>query len=160
MARLRHSRLGRTRNYRAHFRRTANVSPQRFPAPGIRSSALALGKGPIAPCGSCGRQSASACASGVRPQLLATQLVRDYAAYCGTSDDGQKAFAIIEQLGKRKPLLRKALAESSRERCPAPVWQRNPVRVTFATKEDPKLTVAVKSRSVEVASEDDSEGEE
>ena len=51
-------------------------------------------------------------------------------------------------------------AESSRERCPAPVWQRNPVRVTFATKEDPKLTVAVKSRSVEVASEDESEGEE
>jgi len=51
------------------------------------------------------------------------------------------------------------LAESSREGCPAPVWQRNPVRVTFATKEDPKLTFAVKSRSVDVASEDESEGE-
>ncbi|PYV59704.1 MAG: hypothetical protein DMG98_05065, partial [Acidobacteria bacterium] len=54
----------------------------------------------------------------------------------------------------------KGLAESSCEGCPAPVWQRNPVRVTFATKADPKLTFAVKSRSVDVASEDESEGEE
>ncbi|PYV71535.1 MAG: hypothetical protein DMG97_15985 [Acidobacteria bacterium] len=67
---------------------------------------------------------------------------------------------LIAQLGKRKSSLRKALAESSREVCPAPVWQPNPVRVTFATKEDPKLTFAVKSRSVDVASEDESEGEE
>ncbi len=94
------------------------------------------------------------------PNYSQANWFRDYAAYCGTSDDGQKAFAIIEQLGKRKPLLRKNLAESSREGCPAPVWQRNPVRVTFATKEDPKLTFAVKSRSVDVASEDESEGEE
>src|SRR5438552_16942357 len=36
---------GRTRNYRAHFRRAENVSPQRYPASGIRSSPLALGKG-------------------------------------------------------------------------------------------------------------------
>ena len=94
------------------------------------------------------------------PNYSQANWFRDYAAYCGTSDDGQKAFAIIEQLGKRKPLLRKVLAEGNREGCPAPVWQRNPVRVTFATKEDPKLTFAVKSRSVDVASEDESEGEE
>lgn len=82
---------------------------------------------------------------------------RDYAP-CGTSDDGQKAFAVIVQIGKRKPLLRKAWAESSHEGCPAPVWQRNPARVTFATKEDPKLTFAVRRRSVDVATEDESEG--
>jgi hypothetical protein len=76
---------------------------------------------------------------------------RDYAAYCGTSDDGQKAFALIAQLGKRRPLLRKGLAESSREGCSAPSWQRNPVRVTFSTKEGPKLTFEVKSCSVDVA---------
>jgi len=94
------------------------------------------------------------------PNYSQANWFRDYAAYCGTSDDGQKAFATIVQVGKRKPLLRKALAESSREGCPAPVWQRNPVRVTFATKEDPKLTFAVKSRSVDLANEDESEGEE
>ena len=94
------------------------------------------------------------------PNYSQANWFRDYAAYCGTSDDGQKAFATIFQIGKRKPLLRKALAESSREGCPAPVWQRNPVRVTFATKEDPKLTFAVKSRSVDLANEDESEGEE
>ena len=94
------------------------------------------------------------------PNYSQANWFRDYAAYCGTSDDGQKAFATIVQVGKRKPLLRKALAESSREGCPAPVWQRNPMRVTFATKEDPKLTFAVKSRSVDLANEDESEGEE
>ena len=94
------------------------------------------------------------------PNYSQVNWFRDHAAYCGTSDDGQKAFALIAQIGKRKPLLRKALAESSRDGCPAPVWQRKPVRVTFATKEDPKLTFEVKSRSIDVASEDESEGEE
>jgi hypothetical protein len=84
---------------------------------------------------------------------------RDYAAYCGISDDGQKAYAMIAQLGKRRPLLKKALVETSAG-CPAPVWQRNPVRVTFATKDDPKLSFAVKSRSVDLASDGETEGEE
>lgn len=60
---------------------------------------------------------------------------RDYAAYCGISDDGRKAFAIVMQLGRRKPLLKKELAEQSGENrgiCPAPLWERNPARVTFS----------------------------
>lgn len=85
---------------------------------------------------------------------------RDYVAYCGTSDDGQKAFAVIAQLGKRRPLLRKALSEAELAGCSAPTWQRNPVRVSFATKEDAKLTFTVNSRFVDLATEDDSEGEE
>jgi hypothetical protein len=94
------------------------------------------------------------------PNYSQVNWFRDYAAYCGTSDDGQKAYVMITELGKRKPLLRKALVDSSSEGGPAPVWQRNPVRVTFATKEDPKLTFSVKSRSVDVATEDEGEGEE
>ena len=85
---------------------------------------------------------------------------RDYAAYCGRSDDGQKEFAIIAQIGKRRPLLKKALGAANLAGCPAPVWQRSPVRVTFATKEDPKLTFSVSSRFVDLATEDESEGEE
>jgi len=31
---------------------------------------------------------------------------RDYAAYCGVSDDGKKLFAVVFQLGRRKPILK------------------------------------------------------
>ena len=34
---------------------------------------------------------------------------RDYAAYCGVSDDGAKVFAIVAQLGSRKPILKREL---------------------------------------------------
>jgi hypothetical protein len=85
---------------------------------------------------------------------------RDYVAYCGTSDDSQKGFAMIVQLGNRRPLLKKTLPENNREGCPAPTWQRNPVRVSFATREDPKLTFTVSSRAVDLATDDESEGEE
>jgi hypothetical protein len=32
---------------------------------------------------------------------------RDYAAYCGASDDGSKSYLMVSQLGKRKPILKK-----------------------------------------------------
>jgi hypothetical protein len=53
---------------------------------------------------------------------------RDLAAYCGTSDDHSKAFLLVFQIGKRKPLLKK---EFTGEACPAPTWERQPTRVTF-----------------------------
>src|SRR5579864_3067660 len=34
---------------------------------------------------------------------------RDYVAYCGVSDDGKKLFAVVAQLGQRKPILKKVL---------------------------------------------------
>ena len=61
---------------------------------------------------------------------------RDYVAYCGVSDDGKKLFAMVAQLGRRKPILKKALGDADGDdvpdsECPAPVWQRLPIRVTF-----------------------------
>jgi hypothetical protein len=53
---------------------------------------------------------------------------RDYAAYCGASDDGSKNYLIVSQLGKRKPILRKEISAAS---CAAPTWERSPSRVTF-----------------------------
>jgi hypothetical protein len=53
---------------------------------------------------------------------------RDYAAYCGASDDGSKTYMVVSQLGKRKPVLRK---EYPGPACSAPVWERSPSRVTF-----------------------------
>ncbi len=63
------------------------------------------------------------------------------------------------QLGKRKPLLKKSLADAGVQSslCPAPVWQRTPVRVTFQASADQKLTFSVKSRVVDLASEEENE---
>jgi hypothetical protein len=53
---------------------------------------------------------------------------RDYAAYCGTSEDGAKAYLVVWQLGKRKPILKQ---EFSGPGCSSPLWERTPSRVTF-----------------------------
>jgi hypothetical protein len=53
---------------------------------------------------------------------------RDYAAYCGASDDGSKNYMVVSQLGKRKPVMRK---EYPGPDCTAPTWDRSPSRVTF-----------------------------
>jgi hypothetical protein len=53
---------------------------------------------------------------------------RDYAAYCGPSDDGSKSYMVVSQIGTRKPILRK---EYSGPACVAPKWERGPSRVTF-----------------------------
>lgn len=60
---------------------------------------------------------------------------RDYVAYCGVSDDGAKLFAIVVQLGSKKPVLKRELgvvkdADTPDAQCQAPDWQRQPVRVT------------------------------
>jgi hypothetical protein len=61
-------------------------------------------------------------------ELSEVSWYRDYAAYCGTSDDGAKAYLMVWQVGKRKPVLRKEFAGPS---CEAPHWARSPSRVTF-----------------------------
>jgi hypothetical protein len=53
---------------------------------------------------------------------------RDYAAYCGTSDDGSKTYLVVSQFGKRKPIVRKEYLGPA---CTAPTWERTPSRVTF-----------------------------
>ena len=91
---------------------------------------------------------------------------RDYVAYCGVSDDGKKLFAVVAQLGRRKPILRKAIGEPEGDglpdsECPAPAWQRQPTRVTFEPDETQKLTFAIHGHAVDVVNDDEeSEGEE
>jgi hypothetical protein len=86
---------------------------------------------------------------------------RDYAAYCGASDDGEKSYAMIVQLDKRKPLMKKGLGgELESSLCPLPVWQRSPVRVTFSSKPDQNFAFTVKGKTVDWATEDTNEGEE
>ena len=62
------------------------------------------------------------------PDTSEVSWYRDLAAYCGASDDHSKAYLMVFQIGKRKPLLKK---EFTGEACPAPTWERQPTRVTF-----------------------------
>jgi hypothetical protein len=85
---------------------------------------------------------------------------RDYVAYCGISDDGRKLSAIVMQLGRRKPILKKPFGEAANDEaseCAPPGWQRAPTRVSFVSKADQKFTFAVRGHTVEVVSDDDSE---
>jgi hypothetical protein len=66
---------------------------------------------------------------------------RDYAAYCGLSSSGKQLYAVVAQLGARKPVLSKKLgpwqphppaaSEGTAPPCAATAWQREPLRVTF-----------------------------
>jgi len=90
---------------------------------------------------------------------------RDYVAYCGVSDDGRKISAVVAQLSRRKPVLKKALAGSIPDdalpdsACPAPTWQRGPVRVSFEPGGDTKQTFAIRGHAVDLVSEGDEEEE-
>ena len=79
---------------------------------------------------------------------------RDYAAYCGTSDNGSRENAVVVQLGVRKPLFRKELArtgggtEGLTMDCAPAKWERHPTRVTFSSNGQ-SFTYDVVSRHAE-----------
>jgi hypothetical protein len=93
---------------------------------------------------------------------------RDYAAYCGVSDDGKKLYAIVAQINRRKPLLRKLL-DAARpgntemrntavdSAYPVPTWQRNPSRVSFEPAGGPKQTFAIRGHSVDLLADEEDE---
>jgi hypothetical protein len=86
---------------------------------------------------------------------------RDYAAYCGVTAAGKSLFAVVAQVGARKPVLAKKLSPYNAEdhpwpACGSPEWQREPLRVTFhpAGREDASFDV-VGSSAVLVEDGDD-----
>lgn len=87
---------------------------------------------------------------------------RDYVAYCGVADDGKKTYAIVAQLSRRKPVLKKALSDGVSEdaaadsACPAPVWQRGPARVSFEAA-GAKQTFAIRGHVVDVVNDQEEE---
>jgi hypothetical protein len=89
---------------------------------------------------------------------------RDYVAYCGVADDGKKTYAVVAQLGRRKPLLKRELSggvpddAAPDSACPAPAWQRGPVRVSFELAGGAKQTFVIRGQVVDLAS--DSEEDE
>jgi hypothetical protein len=95
------------------------------------------------------------------PDSSVVNWFRDYAAYCGVSEDGQKVFGLIVQIGRRKPLLKKAFADANDSQVCSPAsWERNPVRVTFECKPGQKLTFNVKNRTIDEALPDTTEGDD
>jgi hypothetical protein len=90
---------------------------------------------------------------------------RDYVAYCGVSEDGKKLYAMVAQVGRRKPILKKALGEPGGEdapdsECPAPAWQRATARVTFQPGDSQKLLFSIRGRVVDVIDDTEKEAEE
>jgi hypothetical protein len=94
---------------------------------------------------------------------------RDYAAYCGISEDGKKVYAVVTQINRRKPILKKPLDGDNTEReikdpatnsaCPAPAWQRTPARVTFEPVGAPEQTFAIRGHVVDLITEEEDDEE-
>lgn len=82
---------------------------------------------------------------------------RDYAAYCGVSEDGRKLYAVVAQISRRKPVLKKPLDiqtvpenATADSPCPTPAWQRAPTRVTFEPADAAKQTFAIRGHEVDL----------
>ena len=92
---------------------------------------------------------------------------RDYVAYCGVVDDGKKTYAIVAQLSRRKPVLKKELSNDGvpedappDSACPAPSWLRGPVRVSFEPAGRPRQTFAIRGHVVDLVNDAEEEEEE
>lgn len=100
------------------------------------------------------------------PFYSAANWYRDYIAYCGVADDGKKLYAVVVQLGRRKPLLKKLLGEAAvsdlpDSECSAPAWQRQPARVTFTPQQGDKLTFSIRGHVVDIVNNtEEDEGSE
>jgi len=95
---------------------------------------------------------------------------RDYAAYCGVSEDGKKVYAVVAQISRRRPVLKKLLdgqsivegdgnSASPDSACSVPEWQRSPIRVTFEPAGMAKQTFAIRGHVVDLITEEDEDEE-
>ena len=91
---------------------------------------------------------------------------RDYVAYCGVSDEGGKLYAMVAQLSRRKPVLKKLLSNDQLpddagpdSACSAPTWQRSPVRVSFEPTGGTKQVFAVRGHVVDLVNDAEDEEE-
>lgn len=86
------------------------------------------------------------------PFYSAATWFRDYVAYCGISDNGEKLYAVVAEIGRKKPLIRSTLGNAHNtdqpdSECDAPSWQRPPVKVTFAPKAGQPVTFQIHGQS-------------
>jgi hypothetical protein len=99
------------------------------------------------------------------PFYSAASWYRDYVAYCGVADDGKKTYAMVAQLSRRKPVLKKPVAEGVGEdaepdsACPIPTWQREPMRVSFDLSGG-RQTFAIRGRVADLVNETEEDDED
>jgi hypothetical protein len=88
---------------------------------------------------------------------------RDYAAYCGISEDGKQIFSVVAQIGRRKPVVKWQISEakaateaqeSQDSACRPAEWQRAPARVTFAPSDSMKRTYVIHGHAVDLLSDE------
>jgi hypothetical protein len=78
-------------------------------------------------------------------------------AACPTT--AEKISAVVAQLSRRKPVLKKTLAGSipadalPDSAYPAPTWQRGSMRVSFEPASDTKQTLAIRGPAVDLVSD-------
>jgi hypothetical protein len=87
---------------------------------------------------------------------------RDYAAYCGLSEDGERLYALVAQLGRKKLVLKQELGPAAgndlpESACKSAVWQRAPVRVSFQAASGVPITFTVRGHVADLVSEEEGE---
>ena len=89
---------------------------------------------------------------------------RDFVAYCGVADN-EKLYAMVVQVGRRKPIVKKLLGgakigDMPNSECATPQWLRQPMRVVFEPVGGEKVTFNVRGQTVEIPSDSAEETEE
>ena len=95
---------------------------------------------------------------------------RDYAAYCGVSDDSKQIYAVVAQINRRKPIVKWLIEETKfgvetqqwqvpDPPCRLPDWQRSPARVTFEANPSTKRTYVIRGHSVDLSTGDEEDEE-
>ncbi|MGB8582274.1 MAG: hypothetical protein WCD47_15750 [Candidatus Sulfotelmatobacter sp.] len=95
---------------------------------------------------------------------------RDYAAYCGVSDDSKQIYAMVAQINRRKPMVKWLIEETKFATetqqwqipdppCRLPDWQRSPARVTFESNPTTKRTYVIRGHSVDLSSREEEDEE-
>lgn len=90
---------------------------------------------------------------------------RDFAAYCGISDNGERVLALVSQLGRKKPVVKQELGKAKNgempdSECVAPEWQREPTRVTFQQSGGQKVVFTLHAHATEMVTKDDTDAED
>ncbi|PYY01464.1 MAG: hypothetical protein DMG63_03350 [Acidobacteria bacterium] len=86
-------------------------------------------------------------------KIRSLNMFRDYAAYCGVTD-GPRVYAVVAQLGQRKPVLRTYMgpakgSDQPDSECAPPTWQKQPIRVSFEQIGGQKSSYLIHGRSSE-----------
>jgi hypothetical protein len=95
---------------------------------------------------------------------------RDYAAYCGVSDDSKQIYAVVAQINRRKPVVKwlveetKFAVETEQGQlpdlpCRPPDWQRSPTRVTFEPNPATKRTYVIRGHFVDLSTGEEEDEE-